>query len=106
MRIRDIRMTMPLVGVTFKHILDEDAALSDLLVNDELLIIGSYEKDHGYREMLKGIRLWSVLKMRVGGCLDQATMPLRPFEAPSLPRADYYVRGSGCAWTATAPLRL
>ena len=58
-------MTMPLVVVTFKHVLDENAALSDLLVNDELLIIGSHEKDHGYRKVLKGIRLWSVLKMRV-----------------------------------------
>ena len=31
---------------TLKHVLDEDAALSDLLVDDELFIIGGDEKDH------------------------------------------------------------
>ena len=31
---------------TLQHVLDEDAALSDLLVDDELLVIGSYEKNH------------------------------------------------------------
>ena len=32
---------------TFEHILDEDAALSDFLVDDELLIIGGDEENHG-----------------------------------------------------------
>ena len=33
--------------LAFEHVLDEDAALSDFLVNDELLIIGGDEEDHG-----------------------------------------------------------
>jgi len=33
-------------GLAFKHVLDEDAALGDFLVNDELLIIGGDEEDH------------------------------------------------------------
>ena len=33
-------------GLAFKHVFDEDAALSDLLVDDELLIIGGDEEDH------------------------------------------------------------
>ena len=32
---------------TLKHVLDEYRALSDLLVDDKLLIIGSDEKNHG-----------------------------------------------------------
>ena len=32
---------------TLEHVLDEDAALSDLLVDDELLVIGSDKKNHG-----------------------------------------------------------
>ena len=31
---------------TLEHVLDEDAALSDLLVDDELLVIGSDKKNH------------------------------------------------------------
>ena len=31
---------------TLQHVLDEDAALSDLLLNDELFVIGSDEKNH------------------------------------------------------------
>lgn len=31
---------------TLEHVLDEDAALSDLLLNDELFVIGSDEKNH------------------------------------------------------------
>ena len=31
---------------TLEHVLDEDAALSNLLVNDELLVIGSNKEDH------------------------------------------------------------
>ena len=31
---------------TLEHVLDEDAALSDLLVDDELFIIGGDEKNH------------------------------------------------------------
>ena len=34
------------VWFTFKHVLDEDATLSDVLVDDELLVIGSYEENH------------------------------------------------------------
>ena len=34
------------VWFTFKHVLDEDATLSDVLVDDELLVIGSYEEKH------------------------------------------------------------
>ena len=34
------------VWFTFEHVLDEDAALSDVLVDDKLLVIGSYEKNH------------------------------------------------------------
>lgn len=31
---------------TFKHVLDEDAALGDLLVDDKLLIVRGNEKNH------------------------------------------------------------
>ena len=34
-------------GLTLEHVLDEDAALSDLLVNNELLIVGCDEENHG-----------------------------------------------------------
>ena len=33
---------------TLEHVLDEDAALSDLLVNNELFVVGCHEKNHGY----------------------------------------------------------
>lgn len=32
---------------TFKHVLDEDAALGNLLLDDELLVIRSDEENHG-----------------------------------------------------------
>ena len=31
---------------TLEHVLDEDAALSDLLVDDELLVVGGDEENH------------------------------------------------------------
>ena len=31
---------------TLEHVLNEDAALSDLLVDDKLLVIGGDEKNH------------------------------------------------------------
>ena len=37
---------------TLEHVLDEDAALSDLLVDDELLVIGSDEENHDLSELL------------------------------------------------------
>ena len=46
---------------TFEHVLDENAALGDLFVDDELLVIGSDEENHccwleadGILELLKG----------------------------------------------------
>ena len=39
---------------TLKHVLDEDAALGDLLVDDELLVIGSDEENHGELESAIG----------------------------------------------------
>lgn len=33
-------------GLAFEHVLDEDAALGDFLVDDKLLIIGGDEEDH------------------------------------------------------------
>ena len=33
-------------ALAFEHVLDEDAALGDFLVDDELLIIGGDEEDH------------------------------------------------------------
>ena len=41
---------------TFKHVLDEHAALGDLLVDDELLIVGGDEKNHGSDEKSKGFK--------------------------------------------------
>ena len=34
---------------TLKHVLDQDGALSDLLVDDELLVVGGDEEDHDWR---------------------------------------------------------
>ena len=31
---------------TLQHVLDEDAALSDLLVDDKLLVVGCHEENH------------------------------------------------------------
>ena len=44
------------VWFTFKHVLDEDATLSDVLVDDELLVIGSYEENHF--QSIVVLRLW------------------------------------------------
>ena len=33
---------------TLEHVLDENAALGDLLVNDKLLVVGCYEEHHDY----------------------------------------------------------
>ena len=43
-------------GLAFEHVLDEDAALGDFLVDDELFIIGGDEEDHCYFEWLE--RRW------------------------------------------------
>ena len=42
----DTKGTAARGGFTFEHVLDEDAALGDFLVDDELLIIGGDEEDH------------------------------------------------------------
>lgn len=34
------------VALTLEHVFDEDAALGDVLVDGELLVVRSYEEDH------------------------------------------------------------
>jgi len=38
--------------LAFEHVFDEDAALSNFLVDDELLVIGGDEEDHCYSKWL------------------------------------------------------
>jgi hypothetical protein len=35
--------------LTLKHVFDQDGALCDLFIDDELLVVRSDEKDHGNR---------------------------------------------------------
>ena len=48
--------------LAFEHVLDEDAALSNFLVDDELFIIGGDEEDH-FR--LKWLRRKEIEKRRM-----------------------------------------
>ena len=38
------------IVLTFEHVLDEDAALSNLLVDDELFVVRCHEENHGASE--------------------------------------------------------
>ena len=42
------------IDPTFQHVLDQDTTLRDLLVDDELLVIGSDEENHGELESAIG----------------------------------------------------
>lgn len=44
------------IDPTFQHVLDQDTTLRDLLVDDELLVIGSDEENHGELESAIGRR--------------------------------------------------
>ena len=60
---------------TFEHVLDEDAALSNLLVDDELFIVRCHEENHGAtvigrRRMLEGCDV-EIEEMAVDGSSQQ-----------------------------------
>ena len=52
------------VRLTLEHVLDEDAALGDLLIDDELLVIRGNEEDHCGQKRVDG---WVVVVVRGRG---------------------------------------